>query len=575
LALALLAALLNSTGCNEHPVEFSNADGIYDYYPQPPATEASKVDILWVIDNSGTMCQEQQELRARFDSFVSEFGEKNIDFNIGVTTTHMKPNDAQEPVAVPGRLQSTPQPLPGSSEGCIGGQGSPTDQMDGFATVRASISGAVGCTTDQDQWQHLSQVEDDEIACAVDPNCAAGELEDLFPTEQNGVSPYRSIPTVLSATAPTYQGKDGYVDLEKLRDDFACMSMVGTRGFAFEKGLGAAVRAVSPKMTGGTVENPTDPDAPNHGLLREDAQFAVIFLTDENDCTHDGSLDEQCNSQVCEFANHPSFEDSPLISPDELSEDLVSNLAASKGMSVETFDRRDVVVASMHGESTRYGASAGYPEQVPPSPNTCGDDVDPAFAIRTACKSPAFGSAYSGDRYERFMRTFDNDRIYPRRDDGGRLPGLVCSPDNFAAYMNGVAATIVGSVEACIVQKPRGCDDTTTKGCGDFGFGGGAGQCVEFGATSRSFCNSAVQVRLVGARRGIDELESHSYCIPESLGSAVTPNGCVVKPQVYSFEPCSGVDAGFTIAWDEQRWFEKLDGFDIEVVVSSEGISAR
>jgi hypothetical protein len=573
----LMIAAAGLVGCNEHPVEFSNSDGIYSYYPQPPSTEASKVDILWVIDNSGSMCQEQQKLREKFDEFVSEFGEKNIDFNIGVTTTHMEPNHSYEPVAVPGRLQATPQPVPSSYEGCIGDEGAADDQSDGFEGIRASINSAIACTKDSSQWQDLTQVEDDMIACAVDPNCAATDTADLFPAMRDGQSPYRTIPTVLSASDSNYQDADGYVDLAKLERDFACMSFVGTRGYAFEKGLGAAVEAVSPEMTGGTVESPTDTSAPNHGLLRDDAQLAVIFLTDENDCTHDGSLNE-CQSRVCEFANHPDFaDDSPLIGPEELSDDFVRNVAASKGLDVDEFARRTIVVASLHGKSRRYGATPEYPAQTPPSPNTCGEDVLPEYEIDTSCFSPEFGSAYSGDRYERFMRTFDTERIYPRPDDNDRLAGLICTPDDFGLYMSGVAATIVGSVEQCITQQPRGCEESATDTCGEFAFGDGTGECEQFGKTERSFCNSAVQVRLFAEERGLEALRSQEYCIPGSLDSSLTPQGCVVKRDKYQFGDCSGVgiDAGFTIEWPEDRWFEKLRGFEIEVVVSSGGIAPR
>lgn len=56
-----------------------------------PANESSKIDILWVIDNSGSMKNEQDALAANFDSFISEFLTKNIDFNMAVTTTDSKP----------------------------------------------------------------------------------------------------------------------------------------------------------------------------------------------------------------------------------------------------------------------------------------------------------------------------------------------------------------------------------------------------------------------------------------------------------------------------------------------------
>jgi hypothetical protein len=50
-------------------------------------SSGGKLDILWVIDNSGSMGDEQQALGDNFSAFIEEFVEKNIDFQMAVTTT--------------------------------------------------------------------------------------------------------------------------------------------------------------------------------------------------------------------------------------------------------------------------------------------------------------------------------------------------------------------------------------------------------------------------------------------------------------------------------------------------------
>lgn len=47
----------------------------------------NKVDILWVIDNSGSMGDNQRELADNFDSFISGFIQKNLDFQMFIITT--------------------------------------------------------------------------------------------------------------------------------------------------------------------------------------------------------------------------------------------------------------------------------------------------------------------------------------------------------------------------------------------------------------------------------------------------------------------------------------------------------
>ncbi len=48
---------------------------------------SGRVDILWVIDNSGSMRDNQDNLARNFDVFINDFIVKNIDFKMGVTTT--------------------------------------------------------------------------------------------------------------------------------------------------------------------------------------------------------------------------------------------------------------------------------------------------------------------------------------------------------------------------------------------------------------------------------------------------------------------------------------------------------
>lgn len=52
----------------------------------------AKVDVLFVIDNSGSMMEEQQSLGANFSSFMSAALESGVDYHIGVTTTGLDPS---------------------------------------------------------------------------------------------------------------------------------------------------------------------------------------------------------------------------------------------------------------------------------------------------------------------------------------------------------------------------------------------------------------------------------------------------------------------------------------------------
>lgn len=49
--------------------------------------EQGKVDILWVVDDSGSMSDEQNSLARNFEMFIGEFIQKDVDFKMAITTT--------------------------------------------------------------------------------------------------------------------------------------------------------------------------------------------------------------------------------------------------------------------------------------------------------------------------------------------------------------------------------------------------------------------------------------------------------------------------------------------------------
>jgi hypothetical protein len=48
---------------------------------------ASKIDVLWVVDNSGSMAPRQENLAKNFQAFIDVFTRGQVDYRIGVTTT--------------------------------------------------------------------------------------------------------------------------------------------------------------------------------------------------------------------------------------------------------------------------------------------------------------------------------------------------------------------------------------------------------------------------------------------------------------------------------------------------------
>ena len=51
------------------------------------AEQTKKLDIVWIIDDSGSMADEQSALGTNFSAFIDDFILKNIDFKMAITTT--------------------------------------------------------------------------------------------------------------------------------------------------------------------------------------------------------------------------------------------------------------------------------------------------------------------------------------------------------------------------------------------------------------------------------------------------------------------------------------------------------
>lgn len=62
-------------------------------------SQSKPIDIVWVIDNSGSMQDEQEDLADNFESFIESFSQKNIDFKMSIITTDTTPGKAGVPVA--------------------------------------------------------------------------------------------------------------------------------------------------------------------------------------------------------------------------------------------------------------------------------------------------------------------------------------------------------------------------------------------------------------------------------------------------------------------------------------------
>lgn len=401
-------------------------------YPASPValSQASSLDVLWVIDNSGSMCEEQGQIISSVQSFVARIVNAGIDLQMGVTTTHTDATYELEPVARPGELQSTPQPIPGFDRECINATDASGAPLPGdFAPVRAALDVARACVADLQVGEF--EWTDTEIACAFDQpaGCEIAALgcqgetctpDLLFPPPAR----YRALPKVFKSSA--YKTVEGY-DMQTMARDLACMTLVGTRGSGIERGFEAASLALSAELAGA--------GRPNAGLVRPNARLGVLFVSDEDDCS--GQVVEgACGAQACDYAKTDEAWGT-LTSPQDAWETVVAHVASLK----PNFDRRELLVASFH-------APGGYTGEVPPvsvAPEVC--TTREAYQNMPSCTT-ALGVAYGGERYSEFLRAaplgnaypFSPNRVTPIEGvvcEGGLLNPLSEVADFFVAAVQG------------------------------------------------------------------------------------------------------------------------------------------
>lgn len=225
---------LATVGCNDHPLEKVRLESESNKGVLEPISINRNVDILFVIDNSGSMADEQATLARNFGSLVAELDDLQADYRIGVTTTDN------------GNLW-----MPG----CGG------DKAHGGALrVRSCLARA----------EEFQFDDDDAFERACESICQHEEIE-FLPTKIAGDSEERPRPWIESIGGTTNLA-NGVTPAEA----FECIGPQGIRGCGFESHLESMYK---------TLLKSEQPDEEAFGFLRQDALLAVIFVTDEADCS--------------------------------------------------------------------------------------------------------------------------------------------------------------------------------------------------------------------------------------------------------------------------------------------------
>ena len=239
LLVPLAAGLLG--GCLEHPIKKVSYDKSI-VKGETVSVEINKdVDILFVIDNSGSMAEEQALLSKNFESFISVLEQKDVNANyrIGLTTTDN--GNPRCPTA-----QYTPE---------------------GGKLVLSS------CVDRAMQGEFSFNMQDFSYACT--DYCTLSDADLAIKETETELSKGKK---EARKWIERIEGTTNLPDGVSTTQAFQCFGPQGVAGCGFESHLESMYRALA--------QTSNEQSTTNYGFLRERAILSVVFVSDETDCSY-------------------------------------------------------------------------------------------------------------------------------------------------------------------------------------------------------------------------------------------------------------------------------------------------
>jgi hypothetical protein len=197
-------------------------------------TDERSVDLILVVDNSGSMGEEQGRFVAAIGALVEQFDAEGVDYRIGVTTTD---------------------------------NGNPWCSTTGPEAGKFIASSCLARTGD---FVFTGDPPADATAIACTDRCSADELGILPTTTELDPSP---------SPRPWIENIAGVSNLASLTPTEAlhCMVPQGIAGCGFEQPLESMYKSLLRSENG---------DDPQFGFVRTSAVLAVVLVSDETDCSY-------------------------------------------------------------------------------------------------------------------------------------------------------------------------------------------------------------------------------------------------------------------------------------------------
>ncbi len=245
LVLTTAAAATALTGCLEHPVKEVEYERTIVLKPVTLIEPNRDVDVLFVIDNSGSMAEEQGLLAKNFQAFIGELDLVDANYRVGIVTTD---------------------------------NGNPRDPKAVFDAGDLRLSSCLGRVEDGE-----FVYNDLDAAFACTDHCALTDAQlEIRPTSADSSDDPDKEVAPRSWLERLY-GETNLGGGVSIAEAFQCYGPQGVNGAGFESPLESMY---------GALAKSEDRDSGNYGFLRDNAHLAVVFITDEVDCSFNPDFTE-------------------------------------------------------------------------------------------------------------------------------------------------------------------------------------------------------------------------------------------------------------------------------------------
>ena len=349
--VAMTTVLFSLAGCPGRELSRVVPQDIEEFYKSIPVRINRDVDILFVVDNSGSMREEQSSLAENFPEFIKV-------------------------------LQTIEGGLPNVHIGVIS-----TD-------VGAGRFSIATCRPNGDNGNLQANAAD------TDCNTPGPEpfLVDVADTDGNRVT--------------NYEGD--------LAESFSCIAKLGTEGCGFEQPLEAVRRALE--------NNPA-----NAGFIRPNAYLAIVFITDEDDCSAIGdSVFDTSSAAVANLGppdSYRCFAQGVICDPDVPNEPGVKTNCRPRDDSEYLHNVRTEYVDYLRqlkgdpGLIITAAIMGSTPDQLSVQAEPL-ENGQSKLKLTPSCQSSGFGVADPPVRLQWFLDQFPNRSTTTEICDGDLSPAL-------------------------------------------------------------------------------------------------------------------------------------------------------